>query len=277
MGNIKTILNFFSRQFAMPFRLIELETYDGAMNMALDQAIYEKAAFEEGQPVIRFYLWEKPTISLGAYQSVSDINLSAVKAHNIDMVRRLTGGRAVYHGTKDFTYSVVVPIKLFNYSISTAYRSICNSIVIALKKLGIKAQIEHNNDVIVNGKKISGNAAKALDGGWYLQHGTIHYELDHKLLGELFRHDFKVFEDKSTSILEQKKVSKEELYKALREGFIADKEVIVSSITAQELRRAKELVVVKYRHIHLPAGAFSRPRGPCSVSSGDESQGFPFE
>ncbi len=261
----------------MTFRLIELETYDGAMNMALDQAIYEKAAFEEGAPTIRFYQWGKPTISLGAYQSISDINLAAVKAHNIDMVRRLTGGRAVYHGTKDFTYSVVVPIKLFNYSISTAYRSICNSIVIALKKIGIKANIEHNNDVIVDGKKISGNAAKALDGGWYLQHGTIHFDIDHKLLGEIFKHDFKMFEDKSTSILEQKKVSKEELYKALREGFTADKEIVVSPITTQELRRAKELVAAKYRHINLPAGTFSRSRGPCSVTSGDEPQGFPFE
>lgn len=258
----------------MNFRLIELETYSGAMNMAIDQALYEKAAFEDGQPIIRFYRWEKPTISLGAYQSISDINLEAVKAHNIEMVRRLTGGRAVYHGTKDFTYSVIVPIKLFNYSISTAYRGICNSILIALKKVGIKATIEHSNDVLVDGKKISGNAAKALDGGWYLQHGTVHYELDHKLLGELFKHDFKMFEDGATSILEQKKVSKEELYKALREGFTVDKEVVVSSITAQELRRAKELVVVKYRHINLPAGTFSRPRGPCSVTSGDEDNFF---
>ncbi len=261
----------------MTFRLIELETFSGAMNMALDQAIYEKAALETGNPTIRFYQWEQPTISLGAYQSITDINLEAVKAHNIAMVRRLTGGRAVYHGQKDFTYSVVVPIKLFNYSIGAAYRGICNSILIALKKVGIKAHIEHNNDVLVGDRKISGNAAKALDQGWYLQHGTIHYELDHKLLGELFKHDFKLFEDKSTSILEQKKVSQEELYRALREGFTCDKEIIASPITPQEMRRAQELVVAKYRHVHLPAGTFTRPRGPCSITSGDDSQGFSFE
>jgi lipoate-protein ligase A len=273
----KTLLNFSPWYQSMSWRLIELETHSGAMNMALDQAIYEKAAFEEGSPTIRFYQWEKPTISLGAYQSISDINLGAVKAHNIDMVRRMTGGRAVYHDVKDFTYSVVVPIRLFNYSISTAYRSICNSILIALKKVGIRAHLEHNNDVLVGDQKISGNAAKALDEGWYLQHGTIHYELNHKLLGELFKHDFKLFEDKSTSILEQKNISQEEFHKALREGFTADKDILISSITPQEMRRAKELVSVKYKHVNLPAGTFTRPRGPCSVSFGDESEGFSFE
>ncbi len=252
------------------WRLIELETKDAAMNMATDQAIAEQAALGNSPPTIRFYRWEKPAISLGAYQALSDINMEAIAHHKIELVRRMSGGRAVFHGTKDFTYSVVVPIRMYNYSITTAYRSICNSILVALKKLGIKGRLEHSNDVLVGEKKISGNAAKVLDSGWYLQHGTIHYEMDHRLMSEIFRNDLRLFEENATSVREQKDASQEELYQALREGFTADKECQVGMLTQKELLRAKELAFVKYRNPALPSGTFARQRGACSVLPGGQ-------
>ena len=252
------------------WRLINLETHDAASNMAIDQSISEQAALGNVPPTIRFYQWKKKTISLGAYQAITDINLEACRHHDVELVRRMTGGRAVFHGTADFTYCVVVPIKAFNYSITTAYRSVCNSILVALKKLGIKGRLEHSNDVLVDGKKISGSAAKALDSGWYLQHGPLHYELDSSLMAELFSHDFRDFEQKATSIVEHKNASQEEVYKALVEGFTVDKECAVGTLTSHELLRAKDLAFMKYRSVALPKGSLAKQRGACSILPGGQ-------
>src|SRR3989338_1537480 len=240
------------------------------MNMAIDQAISESGASGQSPATIRFYQWEKPAVSLGAYQALSDVDLGVCRERGIEIVRRMTGGRAVYHGTADFTYCVVVPIKAFNYSITTAYRSICNSILVALKKLGIKGRLEHSNDVLVDGKKISGSAAKALDSGWYLQHGTLHYKLDSSLMAELFSHDLRDFEQKATSIVEHKNASQEEAYKALVEGFTVDKECAVGTLTSHELLRAKDLAFMKYRSVALPKGSLAKQRGACSILPGGQ-------
>ena len=251
------------------WRLIGLEKHDAAMNMAIDQAISESGASGQSPATIRFYQWEKPAVSLGAYQALSDVDLGVCRERGIEIVRRMTGGRAVYHGTSDFTYCVVVPIKTFNYSITTAYRSVCNSILIALKKIGIKGRLEQSNDVMVDERKISGNAAKVIDSGWYLQHGAIHYELDRDLLSRLFHNDLKDLELKSTSILEHRKISKEDVYKALIEGFTSDKEVCAGPLTSSEILRAKDLAFMKYKNVTQPRGAYARPKGACSVLSGE--------
>lgn len=251
----------------MEWRLVELDSYSAAMNMAIDQAIYEHVALEDPLPTIRFYKWVKDAVSLGMYQDVNDINVHLCKERNIELVRRMTGGRAVFHGKQDFTYSVVVPIKAYNYSITTAYRSICNSILVALKKLGIKAEITNHNDVMVNGKKISGNAAKALEKGMYLQHGTIVYEADNQLMSQLFNTERKLFECKATSVKEECGASEDELYLALKQGFTKDKEIVGNGLTKEEKLRAEDLAFSRYKNVRLTRGKASN-RGACYVNEG---------
>src|SRR3989344_3306441 len=138
----------------MKWRLIEQATYSAAMNMAIDHAVYESVANEREYPTIRFYKWLNSSVSIGAYQNPKEINLDACKKHNIGIVRRMTGGRAVFHDKIDFTYSVIAPIRVFNYSIGNAYKQICSWMINSLKELGIKAGLENKNDIMVGGKKI---------------------------------------------------------------------------------------------------------------------------
>ena len=98
----------------MKWRFIEEEAYSAPMNMAIDHAIYESVANGRELPTIRFYNWENDSVSIGAYQNPKEINLEACKKHNVDVVRRMTGGRAVFHDKADFTYSVIATIKAFN-------------------------------------------------------------------------------------------------------------------------------------------------------------------
>ena len=253
----------------MEWRLIEQEAYSAAMNMAIDHAIYESVANGREAPTIRFYKWMPSSVSIGAYQNPKEISLEACKKHNIGIVRRMTGGRAVFHDKADFTYSVIAPIRVFNYSIESAYRQICICIINALKDLGIKAMLENKNDIMVNGKKISGNAAKAMEKGVYLQHGTLIYGIDMGVMPKVLNIQEDSVMEKVTSILQHKKISQDEAYGALKNNFIKDKEIKAEALSKHEQMRAEDLAATKYSHITLPSGTLLRNKGACYVERGN--------
>src|SRR3989338_4144924 len=148
----------------MEWRVIPQQNFSAAMNMAVDEAIYESVSSSLQNPTIRFYKWQPGSISLGAQQNHEEINFEACVKHDVPVVRRMTGGAAVFHDKNDFTYSVIAPIKFFRNNIHAAYREVCSWIMNALRQLGIPAQLKNRNDIVVNGKKISGNAARLMKG-----------------------------------------------------------------------------------------------------------------
>tara|TARA_Y100000310_G_scaffold167856_1_gene167790 strand:+ start:4495 stop:5268 length:774 start_codon:yes stop_codon:yes gene_type:complete len=228
----------------MKFRLIEQETHDAKMNMALDHILLDSS------PAIRFYKWKNNSISLGAYQNSEEVNLKECKKNNIEIVRRLTGGGAVLHTQKDLTYSFIAPIKLFNNDVSKAYTTVCSWIISALSNLGISSVIKNKNDLMINNKKISGNAAK-IEGGIYLQHGTIIYDLNASLMPTLLNISKQDLLDNITSIKKQKDISQEELYQSLKSSFSKDKDISISKITSKEKTKAKKLIDSNYNNLDL--------------------------
>ena len=252
----------------MKWRLVEQETYSAAMNMAIDHSIYESVANGRQNPTIRLYKWMPSSISLGAYQNPKEINLDACKKHNIGIVRRMTGGRAVFHDNVDFTYSVIAPIKVFNYSIENAYRQICSWIINALNELGIDTTLENKNDIVVDGKKISGNAAKAMEKGVYLQHGTLIYDIDFNAMPEVLNVSKESVKERVTSVLQHKKLSQQRIYDVLKNNFTADKEFKIEELSKFELMRAQDLAKTKYSTIMLPIGTLLKNKGTCYVERG---------
>lgn len=252
----------------MRYRLIEQESYDAAMNMAIDHAIYESVANDRELPTIRFYKWLPSSISLGAYQNPNEINLEECKKNNIGVVRRMTGGRAVFHDKADFTYSIIAPIKVFDYSIENAYREICSCIINALHELGINAALENKNDIVVNGKKISGNAAKLMEKGIYLQHGTLVYNIDFEIMPKILNISKFLARDKIASVSEFKKVAQGQVYQTLKNNFIKDKNIEIKKISKDEFKRAEELARIKYSSIELPKNTIMKNKGVCYVVSG---------
>ena len=252
----------------MKWRLIEQQPYSAAMNMAIDHAIYESVANGRENPTIRFYKWETDSISLGAYQNPKEINLDACKKHNVEIVRRMTGGRAVFHDKSDFTYSTIAPIRIYGYSIKSAYQEICSSLINTLKDLGIKSALENKNDIIVDNKKISGNAAKLMDKGIYLQHGTLIYDLDFSVMPKILNVSDETVKEKATSILEHKKVSQQKVYQALESNFLKNKEFKIEELSKYELMRAEDLARTKYNFVQLPIGTLLRNKGACYVERG---------
>src|SRR5690349_12894602 len=87
------------------WRLLHTPASSGAWNMAVDEAILEHTGRGESHPTLRLYAWEPACLSLGHAQSFSDVDVPRLKAHGWEVVRRLTGGRAILH-TEELTYSV---------------------------------------------------------------------------------------------------------------------------------------------------------------------------
>ena len=249
----------------MQWRFIEQQEYSAAMNMAIDHAIYESVANGRELPTIRFYKWQPSSISLGAYQNPNEINLDECKKHNIGIVRRMTGGRAVLHDKVDFTYSVIVPIRIFGYSIENAYKEICSCIINALQDMGIKAALENKNDIMVEGKKISGNASKAMDKGIYLQHGTLIYDLDFEVMPKVLNIAPEQVRENVTSLLQHGNPSQEQSYEALKNNFVENKDVKAESLSKYELMRAEDLSASRYSTIMPPAGTLLKNKGACYV------------
>src|SRR5512136_318873 len=90
------------------WRLLNTGQADGAMNMAIDEAILRAVATELVPPTLRFYTWQPACLSLGQAQSFHDVNWEACAARGHHVVRRPTGGRAILH-TDELTYSVTAP------------------------------------------------------------------------------------------------------------------------------------------------------------------------
>jgi len=92
------------------FRLIPLLVNDGITNMAIDESILIARSENKVPNTIRFYKWNPSTASIGRNQSVSrEINLDTAKRYNVDIVRRISGGGAVYHDKEnEITYMVVI-------------------------------------------------------------------------------------------------------------------------------------------------------------------------
>ncbi len=181
------------------WRLVVDPPRPGAWNMALDEALLEAVGSGESPPTLRFYGWDPPCLSLGAFQPVADINPGACAELGIDLVRRPTGGRAVLHH-HEVTYAVVLPRAAAGRP-REAYLKICRAILRGLAGLGIRADFapagSHRRaagpscfaaasdyEVLVGGRKLVGSA-QVWRSGNLLQHGSVLLAADGALWARL--------------------------------------------------------------------------------------------
>lgn len=238
----------------MKWRIIPLSVQDAFLNMAIDEAVAEHVGKEAVLPTIRFYRWRPSAISIGYFQSLQqEVDQERCRELGVDVVRRRTGGGAVYHD-KELTYSVIAPEALLPKGITESYHVICGWVIKGLANASITGTFKPINDIIVNGKKISGNAQTRRD-GVVLQHGTILYGLDVEKMFSLLKVSQEKISDKMiqdvkervTCVLQQKQMGEEELYKAMLNGFTEQKEWEFGRLTEQEQQCAEELAASRYR------------------------------
>lgn len=149
--------------------LIRTETTDPAYNLAAEEYLLTQKAEEI------FYLWRNaPSIIIGRNQNAySEIDVDYVRENHIKVIRRLTGGGAVFHdlGNINFTFITAKPDDVKNAS----FDRFTQPVVAFLQSLGLSAAFAGRNDIQVEGHKISGNAQTCV-GDRFLHHGTLLYQ-----------------------------------------------------------------------------------------------------
>ncbi|HID60241.1 MAG TPA: lipoate--protein ligase family protein [Hadesarchaea archaeon] len=238
----------------MEWRLLPLRVDDAFVSMAIDEALLRLNAEGKSPNTIRFWRWLPSTVSLGCFQSVErEVDLEVAKRYGVDIVRRITGGGAVFHDHDgELTYSVVCRQSDLPSDIIESYKLICGGLVRGFERLSLRAEFKPVNDVLVNGKKISGNA-QTRRWGSVLQHGTVLIAPDVRQMFELLKVSPEKISDKFiASVFERVTTverelgsmpSFEEVYEAMSCGFEESLGVgfFEGELTSEELELAEKL------------------------------------
>jgi lipoyl(octanoyl) transferase len=212
------------RDHGKRWRLLVDEALPGAMNMAVDEALLE-SAIGGGEPALRFYTWRPAALSVGVNQSLGEVDPAACSRLGFEVVRRLTGGRAVLH-QHELTYSIAARATdpLVSGGVLESYRKISAALVAGLRLLGARVELTppdralHTSlaparreselgasadgpgedshgaicfdaasdyELTAGGRKLVGSA-QARRGGALLQHGSILLDIDWEAWASVF-------------------------------------------------------------------------------------------
>lgn len=162
---------------------IEVSTTDPAFNLALEEYVFEKMPRDREY----FLTWRNDNaIIVGRHQNTAaEINEEFVKEKNIKVVRRLSGGGAVYHDLGNLNFTFIVDAQPDQ---KVDLRKFCQPIADTLCTLGANATVDGRNDILIDGMKVSGNA-QYVRRGRVMHHGTILFDSDMSILGQALRPD----------------------------------------------------------------------------------------
>ena len=192
---------------AARWRLLVTEPTDGATNMAIDEALWRSRQAGAGPPTLRFFGWSPPTVSLGYGQPLDrHVDLDACHRLGVGIVRRPTGGSAIYHDgpERELTYSVVATAGDLGIGpdLLETYRWIGAALLRGLQALGAPAELVPERppdgpvpafcfartgvyEIEVDGRKLVGSAQRR-QGDSFLQHGAVLLGVDEARLRTVF-------------------------------------------------------------------------------------------
>jgi lipoate-protein ligase A len=233
------------------------------MNMAVEEAIPRMVGEGKSPSTVRFW-HNSNTIVIGCFQSARlEVNMEACKETKNEIVRRFTGGGAVYHDSGNLNYAIslrkghrLVP----DQNLQSVFERLSEGAVEGLRKLGVKAEFQPVNDIQVDGKKVSG-AAGSIRWNTIFHHGCILVNSDLSILGKVLnvpraklddRHVMSV-QKRVTTVRDElgRDVSTREVRDAIVNGIESCYGVRVEpgDLTKEELGLAEELYQTKYSRL----------------------------
>ena len=187
-------------------RYIPFEIKTGEENMKIDSDLLDYAINNQiSEPIFRLYGWSPACVSLGRNQKDDFIDNELLKKYNIDVVRRLTGGRALLHDD-EITYSYICPVDSIQNgeNVTESYKKISEILIKCMNNLGIELNfggvkkfrghvdycmlVSTGADLCYENKKLIGSA-QFRKNGYILQHGSILYSYNKDLLESIFKED----------------------------------------------------------------------------------------
>jgi len=251
------------------WRLIDSGPGSASFNMSLDEAVALSVRRKDAPPTLRFYCWDRPSVSLGCFQKSADIDLAYCERKKIPVVRRPTGGRAILHGDElTYSFSVRTDRAPFENGLMESYQNISRAFSRAFQGIGIpvvtKTRKEKGRvltrsplcfasssygEILVDNSKLVGSAQKRWRDG-LLQQGSVPYAYDREAMRHIFGSAGILRDDSCMAAL--KEVMPGIDASALKSGIIAAFEeafgisLPVSQPAPEEFRLARELEEQKY-------------------------------
>ena len=146
---------------------------DPRVNLAIEEYILKNMDIEQDDFLL-FYI-NQPSIIIGKNQNtIEEINTDYVEENGVIVVRRLSGGGAVYHDLNNLNFSFLTKDDGNSFH---NYKKFTQPVVDALANLGVNSELSGRNDILVEGRKVSGNAQYATRGRMF-SHGTLMFDLD---------------------------------------------------------------------------------------------------
>ncbi len=233
------------------------------MNMAVEEAIPRVVGEGKSPSTVRFW-HNSNTIVIGCFQSaLLEVNMEACKETGTEIVRRFTGGGAVYHDSGNLNYAIslrkghpLVP----GQNLQSVFEKLSEGSVQGLRKLGVKAEFQPVNDIQVHGKKVSG-AAGSIRWNTTFHHGCILVNSDLSILGKVLNVPKAKLEDRHVASVQKRvttvrdelgrNISTKEVQDAIVDGIESCYRVRVEPgvLTKEELGLAEELYQTKYSRL----------------------------
>ena len=216
---------------------IESGKTDPCYNLALEQFVFDTL----GKSRKYFMLWQNhSSVIVGKHQNTNaEINTSFVNAHNISVVRRLSGGGAVYHDLGNINFTFITGANRKETVDLTAF---CEPIQKALISFGVPAEISGRNDMVIEGKKISGNA-QYIRYGRIMHHGTLLYDTDLDALSNALNPANDKIESKAIKSVKSRVINIRPYMKTdlpVNDFFFALKEYMFNSLNLREYKLSNE-------------------------------------
>ena len=233
----------------MPWRYIQVDTTDPAFNLALEEYVFESLSKDYNY----FILWQNaPTIVIGRHQNTfSEVNEAYIREKNIRVVRRLSGGGAVYHdlGNLNFTFIQDAVGKEPDLAL------FCQPVASAIRRLGANAEVNGRNDITVEGKKFSGNA-QYVKNNRVMHHGTLLFDSQLEVASKALNPDPEKIKAKGVASVRSRITNLrpllpdgtplENFRDALRTALFENEQMEVYTLTARDLTAISALKKSRY-------------------------------
>jgi lipoate-protein ligase A len=256
------------------WRFVDTGMNDGFLNMAIDQVLLEAHLQGHCPATLRVYRWRPPALTLGFFQNLeAEIEINRCSELGIDIVRRLTGGRAVLHDD-ELTYSVVTSEEWgFPESLDPSYRLLNEGLIAAYRMLGLEVCLEAHTgepssaacfsaagsaDLTFQGRKLCGSA-QFRQGFALLQHGSLPISLDAQSFFSILKFPSDATRDRARADFCRKaaglsdilgrRIGWQELKEALFKGFQTSLgiELYEEPLSPEEIDQSRRLASEKYR------------------------------
>jgi len=216
---------------------IDNTSNDPYFNMALDEYVVKHLDSTNDY----FYFYQnRPTVVIGRNQNtIEEVNLDYAKEHGIIVVRRMSGGGAVYHDMGNINFSFVVDYRKEDFN---SIERFAKAIVMALAKFGVKAEFSGRNDITIDGKKFSGNA-QFVTKNRILHHGTLLFDSDLSVLSKVLNVKPEKIKSKGIKSVKSRVTNIKD--------YLQDKSVTVSQFKEMLLRYVFEVEGCELREYHL--------------------------